>query len=479
MEEKDSKQLSWLMIALIAFNIVWGLGNVVNNFAQQGIVVITSWILLLIIYFIPYTLMVGQLGSTFKDSEGGVSDWIKFTSTKQLAFFAAWTYWVVQIPYLAQKPQTILIALGWAFQGNGRILESLSMPMIVCLSLLTFLLLLYISTKGLKALKFLGTLAGGAMLVMSVLFILMAVGVPLIKPDLQLATQHMDQLSTYIPKFDFSYFTTIALLVFSVGGAEAISPYVNKVKNPAKGFPKGMIAMVVMIGACAILGSLAMAMIFDSNHIPADLMRNGAYQAFAVLGKHWGIGNFLVTIYALTQAIGQASTLAICIDAPLQIFLGSADNDFIPSWLRKRTKSGMLINGYLLTGVLVAIIIVLPLFGLKEIDGLVVWMTNLNAIVSPMCFLWVFVAYMFLYRKWDKFKNVEYKFMKNRRLGFLMGAWGFAFTAFACILGMAPQVKMATHPTEWWFTLITNIITPIALLGLGLLLPMAARREKK
>ena len=47
---------------------------------------ITSWILLLIIYFIPYTLMVGQLGSTFKDSEGGVSDWIKFTSTKRLAF---------------------------------------------------------------------------------------------------------------------------------------------------------------------------------------------------------------------------------------------------------------------------------------------------------------------------------------------------------------------------------------------------------
>ena len=92
MEEKDSKQLSWLMIALIAFNIVWGLGNVVNNFAQQGIVVITSWILLLIIYFIPYTLMVGQLGSTFKNSEGGVSDWIKSTSTKQLAFFAAWIF---------------------------------------------------------------------------------------------------------------------------------------------------------------------------------------------------------------------------------------------------------------------------------------------------------------------------------------------------------------------------------------------------
>ena len=159
--------------------------------------------------------MVGQLGSTFKDSEGGVSDWIKFTSTKRLAFFAVWPYWVVQIPYLAQKPQTILIALGWVFQGNGKILDNLSMPVIVLLSLITFLILLYISTKGLKALKFLGTLAGGAMLVMSVLFILLAIGVPFIKPDLQLATQHMDRLSTYIPKFE--YCTDNAAMIGIVG----------------------------------------------------------------------------------------------------------------------------------------------------------------------------------------------------------------------------------------------------------------------
>lgn len=135
----------------------------------------TSWILLLAIYFVPYTLMVGRLGSTFEASEGGVSDWIKLTSTKRLAFFAAWTYWVVQIPYLAQKPQTILIALGWVIQGNGEFLDSLSMPLLVGLCLVAFLLLLYISTKGLKALKFLGTLAGEAMLVMLILFILLAV----------------------------------------------------------------------------------------------------------------------------------------------------------------------------------------------------------------------------------------------------------------------------------------------------------------
>ena len=39
----------------------------------------------------------------------------------------------------------------------------------------------------------------------------------------------MTSIKTYIPKFDFAYFTTIAMLVFSVGGAEKISPYVNNI----------------------------------------------------------------------------------------------------------------------------------------------------------------------------------------------------------------------------------------------------------
>jgi len=479
MEEKNEKQLSWLMISLIAFTFVWGLGNVVNNFAQQGIVVITSWLIILVIYFIPYSLMIGQLGSTFQDSEGGVSDWIKHTSTKKLAYFAAWTFWVVQIPYLAQKPQTILIALGWVFQGHSGIVDELPIPLLVTVCLALFLVILYISTKGIRALKFLGTIAGTAMFVMSILFILLAVGVPLIKPDLQLATANMDKIETYIPKFDFSYFTTIALLVFSVGGAECMSPYVHKLKNPAKEFPKGMIAMAVMVGICAVFGSFAMGMIFDSNNIPQDLMRNGAYQAFAVLGKHWNIGNVLVTIYALTQFIGQTATLALSIDAPLQIFLGSADEEYVPRWLRARTKNGTLRNGYLLTGILTGALIVMPALGLKEIDTVVVWMTNLNAIVSPMCFLWVFVAFMFLYRHWDKFKGAEYKYISNKTLGFLMGLWGFAFTAFACILGMVPQIDYAQNPSEWWFVLISNIIMPFALLGLGLVLPWIARKEQK
>lgn len=63
MDDNDIKKLRWYNVALMAFVSVWGFGNVVNNYANQGLTVITSWILIIALYFVPYSLMVGQLGS--------------------------------------------------------------------------------------------------------------------------------------------------------------------------------------------------------------------------------------------------------------------------------------------------------------------------------------------------------------------------------------------------------------------------------
>ena len=44
-----------------------------------------------LLYFIPYALMVGELGATFKDSEGGVSSWVNETMGVK------WTYWACHV----------------------------------------------------------------------------------------------------------------------------------------------------------------------------------------------------------------------------------------------------------------------------------------------------------------------------------------------------------------------------------------------
>lgn len=82
------------------FIIVWGFGNVVNNYVNQGLVVVFLWVFIFVFYFIFYVLIVGQLGLIFKDGKGGVSIWIKYMMGFGLVYFVVWIYWVVYIFYL-------------------------------------------------------------------------------------------------------------------------------------------------------------------------------------------------------------------------------------------------------------------------------------------------------------------------------------------------------------------------------------------
>lgn len=90
----NSKKMTWYSLAFIAFSGVWGFGNVANGFMYfNGTQVIFSWVLMFALYFVPYALMVGELGSAFKTSGGGVSSWINNTIGPKLAYYAGWTYW--------------------------------------------------------------------------------------------------------------------------------------------------------------------------------------------------------------------------------------------------------------------------------------------------------------------------------------------------------------------------------------------------
>ncbi len=46
-----------------------------------------------VLYFVPYSLMVGKLGSAFKSQGGGVSSWLYETLGPKFAYYAGWTYW--------------------------------------------------------------------------------------------------------------------------------------------------------------------------------------------------------------------------------------------------------------------------------------------------------------------------------------------------------------------------------------------------
>lgn len=464
MSKNNDKKIMWYTLAFMAFSGVWGFGNVINGFSEyNGLKAIVAWLIIFAIYFVPYALMVGELGSAFRDHGGGVSSWIHETIGPKIAYYAGWTYWIVHMPYISQKPNGFMIASSWAIFQDNRI-SSMNPVVLQLACLAIFIIGMYIASKGLNPLKKLSALAGTSMFIMSILFILLMIAAPAIT-DANLNSIDWS-LKSFMPTFDVKFFTSLSILVFAVGGCEKISPYVNEMKE-SSGFSKGMIALAIMVAACAILGTISLGMMFDSNNIPKDLMTNGAYYAFQKLGEYYHVGNIFVILYAITNMIGQFAVLIISIDAPLRILLGSADRRFIPEKMFVKNENGAYINGHKLIFIIVSILIVVPAFGIGDVDTLVKWLVKLNAVCMPLRYLWVFVAYIALKKTGEKF-NREYFFVKNNIVGIIMGAWCFAFTAFACLGGIY---------SEDTFTLVLNVVTPIVLVGLGLIMPKLAQKN--
>ena len=471
----NQKKIPWYTLAFMSFSTVWGFGNVVNGFVYfNGIQVIFSWILMFALYFIPYALMVGELGSAFKNSGGGVSSWVHQTMGSKVAYYAGWTYWACHITYIASKSSGGLKALSWAIFRNAETYDTLPTLGVQMATLAILVFFAWVASRGLNPLKKMATVAGTSMFVMSILYILMMFAAPVINPNAGFVDMEFTK-EALIPEFNLGYFTSLSILVFAVGGCEKISPYVNKVENPSKGFPKGVIFMAIMVVVCAMLGTVAMGMMFDPAVIneSADsfnsYVSNGAYWAFQKLGDYYGVGDLLMIVYALCNMIGQLAVLVISIDAPLRMLLDNEDSrKYIPSKLLKQNEHGAYVNGILMVVILSGSIILIQSV-VPGAAAVLQQLTKLNSVCMPMRYLWVFVAYIGLRKHFDTI-SADYRFVKNQGIAKFFGWWCFVITAACCIMGMY---------SEDTFTMALNIITPIVLASLGMIMPKLAKKEQE
>ena len=471
---EEKRRIAWPALAFMAFSTLWGFGNVANGYMYfNGTQVIFSWLWMFALYFIPYALMVGELGSAFKGSGGGVTSWVRKTTGAKVAYYAGWTYWACHVTYIASKGSGGLKALSWMVFQNAETYDTLPTMWVQLATFAVFLFFCWVASRGLNPLKKLATLAGTSMFVMSILYILMMFAAPAINPNGGYVAVDFD-LSKMIPTFDVSYFTNLSILVFAVGGIEKISPYINKMKgDPSREFPKSVIFAAAMVVVCAIFGTIAMGMMFDPAQVFASAesqtsyIANGAYWAFERLGQYYGVGNSIMILYALCNMIGQFSTLVISIDAPLRMLLDDeSSRQFVPRQLLVKNKFGAYRNGILMIVALSGSIIVAQTF-VPGAASVLAQLNKLNSVCMPLRYVWVFFAYLMLIRHSERFPR-EYRFVKSKVAARIFGGFCLALTLFCCITGM-----YSPDP----FTMVLNVVTPVVLTALGMILPAIRKRQ--
>lgn len=468
------KAITWPVLTLMALCTVIGLDDIMYNFQNQGMPVITSWIIMCLLYVTPYSLMVGQLGSTFSEEGGGLSSWVRGTDGEFLGYFTAWTYWAASIPYAVDSANEIIVDLGWALTGSKGFQDKIPTTMFAALTFVVFIVFIIVEHHFANSMEFLSSIGGGLMVIMTVLFVFLAF-VGLAKSGGHMATQPFTW-HTIIPKFDLHYWSTVGMLIYAMNGCELVAPYVTKMKKPKSDFPKAMIALAIMTAFLTILGSFALGIYFDAYHIPNDLKMNGAYYVFDMVGKQFGMGKFLLYLWAWTSLLFNCALVAVLLDAMTRMLISDTGDKYMPKFLRKKDKNGLPINGYILTVALSSFIMILGIF-LPDMNDIFNWLLNLNSIISPGVTCWIFYSFMRVRKNSKKYPS-KYVYIKNDKLAWLVGLALLVVTAVATILGFAPQdVKQGSG--LWWYELIINIVAVIVLIGLGAILPGIRRREEE
>ena len=473
---EKGKYISWQTLAMMAFVTVIGLEDIMYNFQNQGMAVITSWVLMMFLYVVPYALIVGHLGSVFNKEGGGLSSWVRATDGEFLGYFTAWTYWAASIPYVVDTANCLLVDVGWGLTGTDEFEDPkfLSTAMFTAITFLIFIILTLIEHKFSESMEILANIGGWAMFVMTILFVLLAMA-GLAKSGGRTATPFT--WKTIIPKFDLKYFSTVGMLIYAVNGSELVAPYVTRMKDPKREFPKAMIALAVMTCFLTIFGSIALGIYIDANHMPNDLKMNGEYYVFGAMGKQFGVGNLLVYIYAWSSFFYNVALLSVLLDAMTRMLISDTGDKYMPKFLKKTNKDGLPINGYILTVFLSGFIMVLGIF-LPDMNDIFNWLLNLNGIISPAVTCWIFYSFMKVRGKNSKKYPSVYRYIKNDTVAWLVGLALLVVTAIATVLGFMPQdVKEGTW--VWWYELSINIVACLVLIGLGGIFPGIHRREEE
>ena len=382
-------------------------------------------------------------------------------------------YWVQSVPYIVDVSNSVIVSFSWMFLGNNTLDKKMStfwFGMLTFAIILIFILLENVFKNSLEVLSLIG---GGAMFIMSVLFVLLA-GYS-VAHGTHIATQPFNW-GAFMPKFSLKYFSTTGLLIFAMSGAELAAPYIVQMRDPKHEFPKAMWLLAIMTAFLTIFGTLALAMFFNANHIPHDFKMNGPYYAFSLLGQSLGLGKILMYIFAVVQAIFMMAQLAVLLDASSRVFAGDVADNFMPKWMTKKNKNGRPIHSYMMTSGL-SLFLLLLTGTLPNINTIYNWLLNINGIISPYKTCWVFFAFIAIRWQQNKFKS-DYTFINSRKGALLVGGWCLLFTFVCATLGFIPQ-EAEVGTAAFNHQLLLNFITVIVLFGLGFIMPMLRKREMK
>ncbi|HEX4581721.1 MAG TPA: APC family permease [Acidobacteriaceae bacterium] len=446
---------------LTLFYVVTILGvRWVATAAAAGPGTLLVWIFALLGLFVPLGASVIALATRYPD-EGGLYVWTREAFGDRIAFLAAWTYWMSNLPYF---PAILYFGAGSVLVAFGRHGRALAASPMYYMAFAVFWLfvIMALNVRGIEAGKWLNNICSlGSWLPISVVIALAIV----------VASHHgsatrftVASMTPHLTVQNAIFWSTI---FFAFSGCECASFMGEEMENAPRILPRALLTAGSIIAVAYIAGTIAMLVALPSEAVSGvDGFMRGIEQLTGQLGIPWLIPLMAVLI-ALSAVGGAAGYLSSTsrlpfvagIDRYLPAAFGNIHPRFGTPWI------ALIIYG--LAGIVTAI---LGQAG-TTVRGAYDVLVSMSLITLFIPYLLLFAALIRLVRRGAL---TRLPLPGGPPVAIALAVIGFASTAMTIVLSTVPAPDDA-HPT---LAVAKVLLSTLAIILTGLAVFAIGRRRK-
>lgn len=425
MKATERKKLGILALSIISINTILGLKNIPFA-ATVGPSAILFWVIAAILYFIPISLMVAELSTSYPD-QGGVTAWVNRAFGERASFLCGWFYWVANFTYYPSLLIGITINVAYAIDQQ-QIIKNTWLTTIIALVIFWAMTLLTLrGTRMSGKLAAIGTPLG----VVVPIILIFGFGFASIFTGHHSATEFT--ASSIMPNhLSLNTVMFLSTLMFAYAGMETLGTIAEDVDRPQRTFPKAILISSAIIGSVYILGTIAFQ--FVINIKPAQTA-TALYLFADQVTQQFHLPFNLSQILGICFVVSILGALSFLILNPSVVFHESGKN-ILPKFLTKRNKMNMPSNLILWQAVGVSVILLLAGFFPSVSAAL-----NMLIFMATLAF---FIPYVFLISAYIKLRKTDNDtirpfYIKNTKLAYLVAAFGLFSVIGTIILTLIPS----------------------------------------
>jgi glutamate:GABA antiporter len=483
--EKKKLRKGFKRFDMICYTVVAVIGlNALGAFASNGTQAFTWLVISAVTFFLPYGLLVAELGSTFPQ-EGGLYAWCKLAGGRLYAAFAATLYWIT-VPLLIGGSTTVIMIAAFKifWFGSATYLFGGNLGTDVLVELVLALLFIWGITFGaimsLHRGKWISTVGFFVKLALLAIFLVLA-GVYVVSSSGKGA--HIAVADLVPANWGLILSSILPLLVVLWLGAEMQNSAAEEMTNAQRDVPRAILRACIIVVVLYSLFLLGILIALPKNQLSAVGSFLDAFQTVnsvlpaplaTVLGWLVALG-FAMSLFAsgATLLIAVSRTYAIAaLDRAAPLRVGRFSRTY-GTPIAAAVLSGMVAT------VTVVVSMLLAAYGSASIETLFVQVLSVAISTALLAYLLMFPTFLILRYRYPDVPRVY------RVPGGLVGAWivtllPMLYVGIACYFLLIPsEVYLQTNHLDRLTFELTHFVPLACIVVLTIVLYIWGQKDQQ